>query len=79
MTFLYMGTRGASDATLASLPLHLAANGSLEAGHDVAIVLAGDATELVVGDVAATLQGLGVPPLRDLVAKLRDHDVPVYV
>ncbi|HEX2049680.1 MAG TPA: DsrE family protein [Actinomycetota bacterium] len=79
MTFLYMATRGASDATLASMPLHLAANGSLEAGHDVSVVLAGDATEIVVGDAADTIQGLGVPPLRDLVAKLREHDVPVYV
>jgi hypothetical protein len=51
----------------------------VEIEHEVAIALAGDATDLVLGDTAQTLQGLGVPPLRDLLAKLKDHEVPVYV
>ena len=74
-----MVTSGAGDATRASIPLHLAANGSLEAGQEAAIVLAGDAAELVLGDTAEQLEGVGVPPVRDLLAKLRDHAVPVYV
>jgi predicted peroxiredoxin len=45
----------------------------------VGVVLAGDATELLKADVRDRLEGLGVPPFRDLLAKARDHEVPVYV
>jgi hypothetical protein len=43
MEILYMATSGSSDATRASIPLHLAVNGSVEVGHKVGVVLAGDA------------------------------------
>lgn len=79
MRFLYIVTKGMSDPTLASVPLHLAANGSVELGQEVTVVLAGDATELAIGDNALHVEGLGVPPARELLAKLRDHQVPVYV
>jgi predicted peroxiredoxin len=79
MRTLYMTTSGASDPTRASVPLHLAVNGSLDVGHNVGIVLAGDATELMKQDVRESLEGLGVPPMRELLAKARDHEVPVYV
>jgi predicted peroxiredoxin len=77
--FVYIATSGTNDPTKASLPLHLAANGSLEVGHDAAVILAGDATEIVLGDNLEQIQGIGVPPVRELLAKLRDHAVPVYV
>jgi predicted peroxiredoxin len=76
---LYMGTAGSADATRASLPLHIAANGSLETGQEPTLLLLGDGAELVVGDTAETLEGVGIPPVRDLLAKLRDHAVPVFV
>ena len=79
MELLYIVTKGMDDATLASVPLHIAANGSLEVGQEISVVLAGDATELVVGENARHLEGLGVPPLRELLTKLREHQVPVYV
>ena len=79
MQTLYLTTAGSSDPTRASIPLHLAVNGSLEVGHDVRLVLVGDATELLRAAVRDSLEGVGVPPLRDLFAKARDHDVPVYV
>ena len=79
MKFIYVATKGASDATLASIPFHIAANGSVEVGHDTSVVLAGDAAEVAVGDNVQTIEGVGVPPMRDLVAKLREHSVPVYV
>jgi predicted peroxiredoxin len=79
MRTLYMITTGTADPTRASIPLHLAVNGSLEVGHDVGVVLAGDATELVKAAVREQLEGLGVPPMRDLIAKARDGGVPVYV
>ena len=79
MKMLVWATSGASDATKASIPLHIAANGCIEVGHEPAIILAGDAAEMVVGDTADTMEGVGLPPVRELLAKLRDHSVPVYV
>ncbi len=79
MKLLYIVTKGTDDATLASVPLHIAANGSLEVGQEVSVVLAGDGTDLVIGDNAQRMEGLGVPPMRELVSKLKEHQVPVYV
>ncbi len=79
MKTLYFCTKGASDPTGASLPLHVAANGSVEVGHDVAVVLGGDATEILSEETARRLEGVGVPPMRDLLAKLLERAVPVYV
>ena len=79
MKILYLATTGALDPTRASLPLHIAANGSLEAGQECAVVLAGDATELVSRGTAERVEGVGVPPARELFQKLLDHQVPVYV
>jgi predicted peroxiredoxin len=75
----YFASAGTSDPTRASIPLHLAANGSVEVGHETAVILGGDAAELLVADNAERLEGVGVPPARDLLAKLRDHAVPVFV
>ncbi len=79
MKTLYFCTTGSRDPTGASIPLHVAANGSIEVGHDVAVVLGGDATELLSAETAASLEGLGVPPARELLAKLGENQVPVYV
>jgi predicted peroxiredoxin len=79
MKLLYKVTKGADDATLASVPLHIAANGSLEVGQEVSVVLAGDATELVIGNNVQSIEGVGVPPMRELLDKLKEHQVPVYV
>jgi predicted peroxiredoxin len=79
MRLLYIVSKGMNDPTLASVPLHIAANGSLEVGQDVSVVLAGDATDLVIGDNAQRMEGVGVPPVRDLLSKLKEHGVPVYV
>jgi predicted peroxiredoxin len=79
MKLLYIVTRGTDDATLASVPLHIAANGSLEVGQEVSVVLAGDATDLLIGDNVRSVEGVGVPPLRELLGKLQEHRVPVYV
>jgi predicted peroxiredoxin len=79
MKLLYIVTKGTEDATLASVPLHIAANGSLEVGQEVSVVLAGDATELLIGENAQNREGVGVPPLREPLGKLEEHQVPVYV
>ena len=79
MKITYFVSAGTGDATRASIPLHLAANGSVEVGQEASIVLGGDATELLLDDNVERTEGLGVPPIRDLLAKLRDHEVPVFV
>jgi predicted peroxiredoxin len=79
MRVLYLATTGAKEPTTASLPLHIAANGSIEAGQQCAVVLAGDATELVTQQAAEQVEGIGIPPARDLFRKLVENDVPVYV
>ena len=79
MRALYISATGSADPTRASIPLHLAVNGSVEVGHDVGIMLAGDATELVRADVRERLEGVGLPSARELFAKVKQHEVPVYV
>jgi predicted peroxiredoxin len=79
MKVLYLATTGAGDPTRASLPLHIAANGSVDAGQDCAVVLAGDATELVSHETAEAVEGVGIPAALDLFQKLVDHTIPVYV
>ena len=79
MTILYLSTSGSSDPTRASIPLHIAANGSIEAGQQCAVVLAGDATEFASREVAEGVEGVGVPPVRDLLQKLVQNQVPIYV
>lgn len=79
MKVLYFVASGASDATRALVPLHLAANGGLEAGQEVVVVLGGDGAELILEDNHENLTGVGVPSAKDLWAKLREHEVPVHV
>ncbi len=79
MRITYFVSAGTADPTRASIPLHLAANGSVEVGQATSIVLGGDAAELLLGDNADRMEGVGVPPARELLAKLRDHSVPVFV
>ena len=62
MRLLYIVSKGTSDPTLASVPLHIAANGSLEVGQDVSVVLVGEATDLIIGDNAQLLEASGCHP-----------------
>ena len=79
MKFLYFVTTGTSDPTKASIPIHLAVNGSVEVGHETSIILAGDAAEIILGNNATTIAGVGLPPMSELVEKVLKHKIPVYV
>lgn len=79
MKITYFASAGTADPTRASIPLHLAVNGSVEVGQETTIILGGDATELLIADNAQRLEGVGVPPARELFAKLREHEIPVFV
>ena len=76
---LYLSAPGPADPTRASLAFHLAANGAAEAGYAAEIVLVGDAADLVTGDAAAGVRGVGIPPLAELLAKVGDRGIPVHV
>jgi len=75
---LYASSFGSDDPTRATIPF-IAASGAVEAGHEPEIVLLGEATYLVKEGMADEIQGVGFPPLKELIGKLRDHGVPVYV
>lgn len=79
MRFLYLVSKGEDDPTLASVPLHLAVNGSAEVGHDTQVLLVGDGVDVVIGSKAAAMVGVGLPPMADLLSKLKEHQIPVYV
>ena len=79
MKITYFGSAGTADPTRASIPLHLAANGSVEIGQETTIILGGDAADLLIADNAQRMEGIGLPSARELLAKLREHEVPVFV
>jgi predicted peroxiredoxin len=79
MKILYLATAGAADPTRASIPLHVAANGSVGEGQECAVVLVGDGTELISREQAVRVEGVGIPPVGELLQKLLDNQVPVYV
>jgi predicted peroxiredoxin len=76
---LYLTVTGPADPTRASLPFHLAINGTAAAGDTPELVLAGDAAELLRAGVVDSVQGIGVPPLAELVAKLGAAGVAIHV
>ncbi len=75
---LFIGTHGSEDPTKATLPF-LLADGALQAGHEAAIILVGDAVVLMNDAVVDSVQGVGLPPLKDIVAKAIANKVPIYV
>ncbi len=79
MDVLYLAASGPSDPTRASIPWHLAANGSVAAGQSTGIVLLGDAAGVIAPAVRDELAGIGIPPLRELIAKARESSLPVFV
>ena len=75
---LFIGTNGSEDPTKATLPF-LIASGAIDAGHEPAIVLVGDSVLLMDSTVADNVQGVGIPPVKELIAKCVDNKVPIYV
>lgn len=75
---LYIGTHGTDDPTRATFPF-LMAKGAIEAGHEAGIILMGDAAPLIKDSIAAQIQGVGVPPLKDLAGFLHDRRVRISV
>jgi len=75
---LYVGTFATDDPTRATMPF-IAASGALDRGHEAMIVFMGEAVYLLKDGVADTVQGVGFPPLRQLIDRMINHKVPFYV
>jgi len=75
---LITATHGFDNSTRAAMPFFVA-KGAKEAGIDVALVLALDATVLVKSDIRKHVLPHGQPPLEELFQFAVDHRIPVYV
>lgn len=75
---LYIGTHGTDDPTRATFPF-LMAKGAIEAGHEPGMILMGDAALLIKDHFAAQIQGVGVPPLKELLSFLHERQIRIAV
>jgi predicted peroxiredoxin len=75
---LIVGTYGSDDPTRASMPF-IVGSGGLERGHEVGIVLMGEAVYLLKDSVVDAVQGVGFPPLRGPFDTIIANGVPLYV
>jgi uncharacterized protein involved in oxidation of intracellular sulfur len=75
---LYVGTHGTDDPTKATFPF-LMAKGAIEAGHEAGIILMGEGAPLIKDHIAAQVQGIGVPPLKELAEFLHARQVRISV
>ena len=75
---LAVATHGTDDPTKSTLAF-ITAVGALGAGKEVAIALVGEGAYLLKEAVANAVHGVGFPPLPELVEKVVNANVPVYV
>ncbi len=78
-SLLYIASHGPDDPTKACIPFHLAVNGAAEAGIEATINLMGDAAVLIQDRYIESVTPLGLPPLRDLMTKIREKGIPIYI
>jgi len=74
---LYVGTYGTDDPTRATMPF-VGAVGAVMQGHEPSVLLMGESVYLLRGKVMDHVQGVGFPPLRDLVDRILGAKVPLY-
>ncbi len=75
---LYVGTYGTDDVTRATMPF-LGASGALDAGHEPSVVLMGEAVYLMKDEITDSVDGVGLPQLRQLFDKIVGAKVPIHV
>jgi hypothetical protein len=76
--FLLVGLVGSENPTRANFPFVWAA-ALKEAGNDVRIELAGDATVLMRTAVSNSVTPVGWPPFSQALAKVVDLKIPIFV
>jgi predicted peroxiredoxin len=75
---LAVATHGTDDPTMGSFAF-ITAVGALGAGKEVEIALLGEAAYLAKPALVKGVQGVGFPPLSELIEKVVKGKVPVYV
>ena len=75
---LYVGTSGADDPTRATFPF-LMANGAIDTGHETGIILMRESDSLIEGSLSQQVQGVGIPPLKELTEFFVAREVPISV
>lgn len=75
---LSVATHATDDPTKSTLAF-VTAVGALGAGKEVSIALLGEGAYLAKETVTKTIHGVGFPPLTDLIEKVVNGNVPVYV
>ena len=75
---LAVATHATDDPTKSSLAF-VTAVGALAAGKEVGIALLGEAVYLAKPTIANSVQGIGFPPLSELIEEVVRGKVPVYV
>jgi predicted peroxiredoxin len=76
--YLLIGLVGSENPTRANFPFVWAA-ALKEAGNDVRIELAGDATVLMRSPVSNSVTPVGWPPFKEALAKVIELKIPIYV
>lgn len=75
---LFVGTHGTDDPTRATFPF-MEAKGAIEAGFETGIILMMEAAPLIKDRISAQVQGIGVPPLTELMDFLVACNVRISV
>ena len=75
---LSVATHASDDPTKSTLAF-ITAVGALGAGEEVSIALLGEGAYLAKEAVAKSIHGVGFPPLTDLIEKVINGNVRVYV
>jgi predicted peroxiredoxin len=75
---MYVGLHATDDPTLATLPF-LTATGAATAEVDCCVALLGEAAMLAKPGITDSVKGVGFPPLAELLQKVKDAQVPIYV
>lgn len=75
---LAISTHATDDPTRSSLAFIVAA-GAIEAGKEAAIALVGEGVYLAKEEVAKSIQGVAAPPLSDVIGKVVEGKIPVYL
>ena len=77
MKFLITSSYGSENPTRTTLAW-LQAKGAVEAGHEATISLLGDSVVVLREEVAEHIQGMGLPPIKDLIQFARDNKITVF-
>ena len=75
---LSVATHASDDPTKSTLAF-ITAVGALGAGEEVSIALLGEGAYIAKEAVAKSIHGVGFPPLTDLIEKIMNGNVRVYV